>query len=221
MPLVFALPLIMMCAQQTSLSIKQKRIAMDYFILTDNSFFRLIRGEAGIDLQTAYQDFVVQVINLCKQADDGYKAVALTYAETELQFVSGVTEDIDLCTKKALAFVQKMLSLITDNRRICFCTEERKVPSGFQWTGKKADFVELIYGLQTMGVVNDGKTNVRDLLETFNSVFGNVIPFEQCYATYEAIKRRKLTAKAAFIESMMNGLHNRMKEDDRKEQARR
>ena len=94
------------------------------------------------------------------------------------------------------------------------------VVSGVQWTGKKADFVELFYGLQTMGVVNDGKTNVRDLLDAFNSVFGNVIPFEQCYATYEAIKRRKLTAKAAFLESMLNGLHNRMKEDERKEQAR-
>ena len=194
---------------------------MDYFILTETSLFRLIRGEKKISPDAAYQDFARQVIELCKQPDDGYKAVALTCAEMELQFVSGVTKDIDLCAKKALAFVQKMLKLITDNKQICFCTEERKMPSVFQWTGKKADFVELIYGLQTMGVVNDGKTNVRDLLNAFNSVFGNVIPFEQCYATYEAIKRRKLTAKAAFIESMLNGLHNRMREDDRKEQARR
>lgn len=194
---------------------------MDYFILTETSLFRLIRGEEQIAPNAAYQDFVVQVIDLCKQADDGYKAVALTCAETELQFVSGASAGIDLCAKKALAFVQKMLSLITDNRQICFCTEERKVPSGVQWTGKKADFVELIYGLQTTRVVNDGKTNVRDLLEVFNYVFGNVIPFEQCYATYEAIKRRKLTAKAAFLESMLDGLHNRMKEDERKEQARR
>ena len=91
----------------------------------------------------------------------------------------------------------------------------------FKWTGKKSDYVELIYGLQTMGVINGGKTNVRGLLEAFNSIFGDVVPFEQCYATYEAIKRRKLTSKAAFLESMMNGVHDRIKEDDRKEQARR
>lgn len=109
---------------------------MDYFILTDNSFFRLIRGEAGIDLQTAYQEFVVQVINLCKQADDGYKAVALTYAETELQFVSGVTKDIDLCAKKALAFVQKMLKLITDGKVITFTHEEKEYRPGFDGRGR-------------------------------------------------------------------------------------
>lgn len=194
---------------------------MDYFILTDNSFFRLIRGEAGIDLQSAYQDFVVQVINLCKQADDGYKAVALTYAETELQFVSGVSEDIDFCAKKALAFVQKMLCLITDNKQIDFSVNERNMPTGMQWTGKKTDFVELVYGLQTMGVINDGNVSVRDLLGFFNQIFGEVIPFEQCYGAYQAIKRRKLTVRAAFLESMMNGLHNRMKEDDCREQARR
>ena len=194
---------------------------MDYFILTDNSFFRLIRGEAGIDLQSAYQDFVVQVINLCKQADDGYRAVALTYAETELQFVSGVSEDIDLCAKKALAFVQKMLCLITDNKQIDFSANEQTMPTGMQWTGKKTDFVELVYGLQTMGVINDGNVSVRDLLGFFNQIFGEVIPFEQCYGSYQAIKRRKLTVRAAFLESMLNGLHNRMKEDDRREQARR
>ena len=192
---------------------------MDYFILTDNSLFRLIRGEETIDPNAAYQDFVVQVIDLCKQADDGYKAVALTCAETELQFVSDVSAEIDLCAKKALAFVQKMLKYVIDGK---FASHETSpCATGFKWTGKKADFVELVYGLQTMGVVNDGKTNVRELLNAFNSMFGDVIPFDQCYGTYEAIKRRKLTAKAAFLESMLNGLHNRMKEDDRKEQARR
>ena len=71
---------------------------LDYFILTDNNLFRLIRGEDQIDPNVAYQNFVVQVIDLCKQADDGYKAVALTCAETELQFVSGVSEYITLST---------------------------------------------------------------------------------------------------------------------------
>ena len=192
---------------------------MDYFILTETSLFRLIRGKEKIDPNAAYQDFVVQVIELCKQPDDGYKAVALTCAETELMFISNVTEIIDLYAKKALAFIRKMQQMVADGK---FASHETSLcATGFKWTGKKADFVELIYGLQTMGVVNDGKTNVRELLNAFNSLFGDVIPFDQCYGTYEAIKRRKLTAKAAFLESMLNGLHNRMKEDDRKDQARR
>ena len=78
----------------------------------------------------------MQVIDLCKQADDGYKAVALTCAETELQFVSDVSVEIDLCAKKALAFVQKMLKLITDGTVITFTQEEMKAPSGLRWTGQ-------------------------------------------------------------------------------------
>lgn len=217
--MVLALLVIVTCTQQTSLSIKQKRIAMDYFILTDNSFFRLIRGETEFDPNTAYQEFVVQIIDLCKHSDDEYKTVALSYAETELMFISSVPENIDLYAKKALAFIRKMQQMVADGKFASHATS--LCATGFKWTGKKADFVELIYGLQTMGVVNDGKTNVRELLNAFNSMFGDVIPFDQCYGTYEAIKRRKLTAKAAFLESMLNGLHNRMKEDDRKEQARR
>ena len=94
---------------------------MNYFMLTETRLFRLIRGDSDIDMNVAYQDFVMQVVELCKQSDNGYKAVALTYAETELLFVSGVSEEIDRCAKKALAFVQKMLNfIITDSKNIEF-----------------------------------------------------------------------------------------------------
>ena len=39
---------------------------MDYFILSETSLFRLIRGKEKIDPNVAYQNFVVQVIELCK-----------------------------------------------------------------------------------------------------------------------------------------------------------
>ena len=194
---------------------------MDYFILTDNSFFRLIRGEAGIDLQTAYQDFVVQVINLCKQADDGYKAVALTYAETELQFVSGVSEDIDLCAKKALAFIQKMLKLITDGKVITFTHEEERQSSGLRWTGQNTDFIELIYGLHTTKCINDGEVSLKDMLTTFMQFLNFEKPLANCYITYRDVKMRKLDNRATFLQEMTNELNWRMKEDDRKQAARR
>lgn len=194
---------------------------MDYSTLTKNKLFKLIGGEAEINPNKAYQEFIMQVIELCKQTDEGYKAVALTYAETELHFVSGVSADIDLCAKKALAFTQKMLKLTTGGKGITLNKDNVLTSPIMQWTGKKADFVELVYGLQTMGVINDGNISVRDLLGFLNQVFGDLIPFEQCYGTYQAIKRRKLTARAAFLESMMQGLHNRMAEDDKKERERR
>lgn len=194
---------------------------MDYFILTDNSLFRLIRGEEKIDPNTAYQDFVVQVIDLCKQADDGYKAVALTCAETELQFVSGVSEDIDLCAKKALAFVQKMLKLVTDGKMITFTNEEKRISSGLRWTGQNTDFIELIYGLHTKKCINDGEVSLKDMLTTFMQFLDFEKPLANCYITYRDVKMRKLDNRATFLQEMTNELNWRMKEDDRKQAARR
>ena len=194
---------------------------MDYFILTDNSLFRLIRGEEKIDPNAAYQDFVVQVIDLCKQADDGYKAVALTCAETELLFVSGVSEDIDLCAKKALAFVQKMLKLVTDGKMITFTHEEKRISSGLRWTGQNTDFIELIYGLHTKKCINDGEVSLKDMLTTFMQFLDFEKPLTNCYITYRDVKMRKLDNRATFLQEMTNELNWRMKEDDRKQAARR
>ena len=194
---------------------------MDYFILTDNSLFRLIRGEEKIDPNAAYQDFVVQVIDLCKQADDGYKAVALTCAETELQFVSGVSAEIDLCAKKALAFVQKMLKLVTDGKMITFTNEEKRISSGLRWTGQNTDFIELIYGLHTKKCINDGEVSLKDMLTTFMQFLDFEKPLANCYITYRDVKMRKLDNRATFLQEMTNELNWRMKEDDRKQAARR
>ena len=194
---------------------------MDYFILTDNSLFRLIRGEEKIDPNAAYQDFVVQVIDLCKQADDGYKAVALTCAETELQFVSGVSEDTDLCAKKALAFVQKMIKFVTDGKMITFTNEEKRISSGLRWTGQNTDFIELIYGLHTKKCINDGEVSLKDMLTTFMQFLNFEKPLANCYITYRDVKMRKLDNRATFLQEMANELNWRMKEDDRKQAARR
>ena len=194
---------------------------MDYFILTETSLFGLIRGDKNISTDAAYQDFVVQVIELCKQPDNGYKAVALTCAETELQFVSGVSEDIDLCAKKALAFVQKMLKLVTDDKIQTFAQEEKRASSGLRWTGQNTDFIELIYGLHTKKCINDGEVSLKDMLTMFMQFLDFEKPLANCYITYRDVKMRKLDNRATFLQEMANELNWRMKEDDRKQAARR
>ena len=180
--MVLALLIEMMCAQQ-NIIFKQAK---------ENSNGLLhIGGEKKISPEAAYQDFARQVIELCKQPDDGYKAVALTYAEMELQFVSGVTKDIDLCAKKALAFVQKMLKLITDGKVITFTGEEKRISSGLRWTGQNTDFIELIYGLHTKKCINDGEVSLKDMLTTFMQFLDFEKPLTNCYITYRDVKMRK------------------------------
>ena len=194
---------------------------MDYFILTETSLFGLIRGKEQISPDAAYQDFVVQVIELCKQPDDCYKTVALTCAETELQFVSGVSEEINLCAKKALAFVQKILKLVTDGKIQTFPQEEKRASSGLRWTGQNTDFIELIYGLHTKKCINEGEVSLKDMLTTFMQFLDFEKPLANCYITYRDVKMRKLNNRATFLQEMANELNWRMKEDDRKQAARR
>ena len=186
---------------------------MDYFILTATSILRLIRGEEKIDPNAAYQDFVVQVIDLCKQADDGYKAVALTCAETELQFVTGASAEIDLCAKKALAFVQKMLKLLTDGNTLALPCEQHR--EKLKWTGKTAELVELIYGISVMGSINDGTTPLKELVQELFNFFG-IENTKGCYRIYNDIKMRKSDSRTYFLDEMKEKLNHKMKEEDRR-----
>ncbi len=181
----------------------------------------MINGEADISPADAYQDFARQVIELCKQADNGYKAVALTYAETELQFTEGLPSEMSHYVKKAQAFIQKMQRLVTGDQPVTLSHEEKQRPSGLRWTGQNTDFVEFIYGLHTMKCINDGDISLKDMLTSFMHFLDFDKPLANCYITYRDMKMRKLDNRATFLQDMTCELNRRMKEDDRKQAARR
>ena len=161
-----------------------ERITMNYFVLTENSFFKLVHKEADIDIESAYLDFVRQVINLCEEKDDDYNAIALTYVEIELQFLEGFSDEINLYVKKALAFVRKVLKLIVDGKIITSAPTRRNKSSGLRWTGQNTDFIELIYGLHTKKCINDGDVLLGDMLTTFMRFLDIEKPLANCYITY-------------------------------------
>lgn len=61
---------------------------MEYIVLTETDFFRQIDEDCNHnELCPAYKDFTDKVIQLCLGQIDHHRIVlALTYAETELQF---------------------------------------------------------------------------------------------------------------------------------------
>ena len=187
---------------------------MDYFILTNTSLFKLIKGESGIDPNAAYQDFVVQTIDLCRQSDDGYKAIALTYAETELQFAESSSGEAMLLVRKALAFVRKMQRLVTRGRPVVLSAETQKT-SKLKWTGKPIELVELIYGISVMGSINDGAVPLKELVEELFGVFG-VESSKGCYRIYNDIKMRKSDSRTYYLDCMREVLNHKRREEDRR-----
>lgn len=117
--------------------------------------------------------------------------------------------------------VQKMLKHITDGKVITFTGEEKRISCGLRWTGQNTDFIELIYGLYTKKCINDGEVSLKDMLTTFMQFLDFEMPLANCYITYRDVKMRKLDNRATFLQEMTNELNWRMKEDDRKQAARR
>ena len=126
-----------------------------------------------------------------------------------------------LYMRKALAFVQKILKLVTDGKIQTFPQEEKRASSGLRWTGQNTDFIELIYGLHTKKCINDGEVSLKDMLTTFMQFLDFEMPLANCYITYRDVNMRKLDNRATFLQEMTNELNWRMKEDDRKQAARR
>ena len=87
---------------------------MNYFLLAETDFFRLINEAGDCNMETAYTAFATQVIELCNGSmDANLTVIALAYIEIELQHhpvrnLSEEKREIAAYVSKALSFVRKM-----------------------------------------------------------------------------------------------------------------
>ena len=198
---------------------------MIHTILTNTEFFNRINSSVYQEFSTAYNDFVERVIEHCHSAADiKHIAVALMYAEIELQFQQ-VKEDseISVYIQKALVFVKKMqrhLSTIaTQMPPLNPSTNENNNNSSLQWTGNAIDLVEMIYGISEMGCINNGNIQLNELAPVLYAFFG--VNSKDCYRFYTDIKRRKNDSRTYFLDKMQMKLNEKMRRDDDLERMRR
>ena len=80
-----------------------------------------------------------------------------------------------------------------------------------QWTGSKVSLIELIYSLQTAGVINNGTADIKLLTDFFERVFqldlGNV------YNVFQEMRIRKKN-RSSFLDQLKERLIQRMNEAD-------
>lgn len=208
---------------------------MNYLILTETEFFRLINNrQAGSALGATYHEFVKRIVELCSGYHDLHHPLfAMTYAEIELQYHEMQNTAIasesgpDVYVRKALAFIRKMLKHLTTQVPPLTSTSFNPsnepapvpVPSAFRWTGNAVDLVEIIYGIDEMGCINHGDTPIGELASFFYTLFG--VDSKECYRFYTDIKRRKNDSRTYFLDKMQERLNKRMQQDDEKERMRR
>jgi hypothetical protein len=79
--------------------------------------------------------------------------------------------------------------------------------SPLTWTGSKADLIELIYGLETVGVINKGGADIKEIARRFESLFN--ISLGNFYRQFLDIRLRK-KEKTTFLNQMKEKLEVRM-----------
>ncbi|MCE8464468.1 MULTISPECIES: RteC domain-containing protein [Bacteroidales] len=205
---------------------------MNYFLLAETEFFRLINEAGDCNMETAYTAFATQVIELCSgNLDPNRTIIALAYIEIELQHhpvrnLSEERKETAAYVSKALSFVRKMqkflampqvppLSNLTDMPQK---TTTAPAPA-LQWTGSTLDLVELIYGLFEMGCINNGEIPLKELSAALYELFG--MKTKECYRYYSAIKLRKNSSRTYFLDKMLTKLNEKIRHDEELERMRK
>lgn len=201
---------------------------MDYHTLTESDFFRFVsQNTEAADIRAAYDEFSQTIFRSYVEAGDPYRLLfALIYAEVELQSLYDTLPDRKdgqvAYLKKALALVRRMLeNLQTQVPPLSAAQKSDIQPPPFRWTGTLIELVELIYGLQEIGCINDGEASINELTGYLGKLLGVEIKDILCYNTYANIKHRKNESCTYFLDKMRERLNLRMQRDDAKEQARK
>ena len=79
--------------------------------------------------------------------------------------------------------------------------------------------VELIYGIDEMGCINNGNMPLKQLAPLLYKIFG--VESKDCYRFYIDIKRRKNESRTYFLDKMQEKLNERMLRDEEQERMRR
>lgn len=204
---------------------------MDYFVFTGSSFFQQIsRAGETCDYNALYNEFSQAVFRLYT-ASGNYHELLLTliYTEIELQFLYEHRLSHDANERKEYAYkaihlVRNTLELLKNQvpplpAAPMTSADLPMPPQSLQWTGNAVDLVEVLYGLDTMGCINNGETPIGELASFFYSLFG--IDSKECYRFYTDIKHRKNESRTYFLDKMQKRMNERMQREDEREMQRR
>lgn len=79
--------------------------------------------------------------------------------------------------------------------------------SSLKWTGTKSALIELIYALQSVDAVNNGKADIKQIADSFEHLFN--ISLGNYYRQFQEIRLRK-NGKTNFLDDMREKLIQRL-----------
>jgi len=110
-----------------------------------------------------------------------------------------------LANEEIKAFLEEKLETLKKNPTPPRALKKQK------WTGSKVELVELIYALHTEGVINDGASGLKEMVNFFESVFA--VDLGQFNRVFLEIRNRK-SERTKFLNTLKNKLIIRMDNAD-------
>lgn len=83
--------------------------------------------------------------------------------------------------------------------------------SELHWTGSKTNLIELIYALQSSGMINSGAADIKEITLMLQRVFN--IDLGNYYQTFVEIRSRK-SNQTKFLDNLKESFVNRLEEFD-------
>ncbi|MFD1615156.1 RteC domain-containing protein [Gelatiniphilus marinus] len=110
-----------------------------------------------------------------------------------------------------IVYLQKEIELIENRNGMETNFNAFQKQSKLFWTGNKTDLIELIYALQSSGVINSGTADIKEVASICEQMFN--ISLGDYYRTFLEIRSRKIN-QTKFIDKLKDSLANKMLESD-------
>lgn len=188
---------------------------MKYDMLTNTAFFRAAQNGCHDEMTANYGEFIEKVVEVCGCADGKPLAFAtLVYTEIELDSLKPDSDPAMKLIAKAKQFLDDMQTMLEQLpiTEVKSASPTSKA-SGLSWTGDITSLVELMYGLQEMQCINDGKLSIEEL---GNRLFSALGMEPRIYTRlYINIKKRSLRngVRTYFLTEMRQMLDERIDQD--------
>jgi hypothetical protein len=88
-----------------------------------------------------------------------------------------------------------------------------------RWTGDKIELVEIAYGIYFTRRMNEGKVEVRDIVEWLEDTLG--VDLGDAYRMFADLQRRKSSSYTKYLEEMIAAIHAHIQEKHRFNSSKR
>lgn len=182
----------------------------------------LIRNSCPPELlKESFPAFIQEVYELCLSSTDRNNLYfTLQYTRQFLLALQKTTEknkEREPFLIETIAFLETSIDWLFSSPNINIANTQDAPP--IVWTGKVINFMEWIYGPDSLKHFNDGNVTIKELAEYLGNALG--IEIKDPSGCYVDMRDRIGESRTTYLDSMKNALTSRMERDDEKKYKRK